>query len=120
MPYADYMRYRSLNTDGFTRYYTYYAWGGKRQTTYASFRRKRKRGGVLEGMAGPLLSLRQAIIQRVQDKPADELTEVIEDSIGADERTLPGLGVLFELIWPNIDQTTQQTLVSALEKSLQS
>lgn len=71
-------------------------------------------------MTSPLLSLREAVIQRVKNKEAEELSNVIADSIGADERTLPGLGVLFELIWPNLDQPTQQTLVNTLAKSLQS
>ncbi len=64
------------------------------------------------------LNLRQAIIQRVHDKSDEELLEVIEGSIGNDERTLPGLGVLFELIWNQIDEQQQQGLITALNESL--
>jgi small acid-soluble spore protein I (minor) len=64
------------------------------------------------------LNLRQAIIQRVHDKSEDELTDVIESSIGNDERTLPGLGVLFELIWKDSDQPTQKRLVETLHHYL--
>lgn len=64
------------------------------------------------------LNLRQAIIQRVQDKSKEELLEVIEGSIGNDERALPGLGVLFESIWNHIDEQQQQELVSALHETL--
>ncbi|MEX2416047.1 MAG: small acid-soluble spore protein SspI [Paenibacillaceae bacterium] len=64
------------------------------------------------------LNLRQAIIQRVQDKSTEELLEVINGSIGSDERALPGLGVLFEIIWEHIDDQQQQDLVSVLNKSL--
>jgi len=64
------------------------------------------------------LNLRQAIIQRVHDKSEEELTDVIESSIGNDERTLPGLGVLFELIWKDCDGPTQQKLVETLHQHL--
>lgn len=65
-----------------------------------------------------LLDLRQAILQRVQDKSDEELKEVIEGSIGGDDRALPGLGVLFEIIWQHIDQPTQQALVGTLKEHL--
>ncbi|GGG23835.1 small acid-soluble spore protein SspI [Paenibacillus abyssi] len=65
------------------------------------------------------LDLRQAIIQRVQGKTDEDLTDVIESSIGNDERTLPGLGVLFEMIWQESDKAAQTTMVSALHNSLQ-
>lgn len=65
------------------------------------------------------LNLRQAIIQKVCDKSAEELTEVIEDSVEGDERALPGLGVLFELIWRHSEAETQQTLVLTLKQHLE-
>ena len=65
------------------------------------------------------LNLRQAIIERVKGKSEEQLSEVIQDSIGADERALPGLGVLFEIIWQNIDDATQQQLVSSLSHHLE-
>lgn len=64
------------------------------------------------------LNLRQAIIQRVQNKTNEELTDVIEGSIDSDERALPGLGVLFEIIWQHSDETTQQKLVATLSEHL--
>ncbi|WP_409342331.1 small acid-soluble spore protein SspI [Paenibacillus sp. MBLB4367] len=64
------------------------------------------------------LDLRQAIVQRVQDKSDSELREVIEGSIGGDDRALPGLGVLFEIIWQHSDAPTQQTLVDTLKDHL--
>jgi small acid-soluble spore protein I (minor) len=65
------------------------------------------------------LSLRQAIVQRVQNKSNEELHEVIEDSIGGEERVLPGLGVLFEIIWQHIDADVQKVLVESLQDNLQ-
>jgi small acid-soluble spore protein I (minor) len=64
------------------------------------------------------LNLRQAIIQRVQNKSDAELRDVIMDSVGADERSLPGLGVLFEIIWQNCDENVQNQLVSNLQQGL--
>jgi small acid-soluble spore protein I (minor) len=66
------------------------------------------------------LNLRQAIIQRVQDKNNEELFDVINDSINNDERALPGLGVLFEIIWNNCEENIQQQMVTALKQSLPS
>jgi len=67
---------------------------------------------------GILLDLRQAIVQRVAGKSEEELAGVIEGSIGGDDRTLPGLGVLFEIIWQNIDEETQKRLVRVLHEHL--
>jgi small acid-soluble spore protein I (minor) len=61
------------------------------------------------------LNLRQAIIQRVQDKNNEELLEVINSSVESDERALPGLGVLFEIIWKNCEQDTQNQLIQTLK-----
>lgn len=65
------------------------------------------------------LNLRQAIVQRVLDKTNEELFEVIDSSVGNDERSLPGLGVLFEVIWQHIGEKERQELVSVLRSHLQ-
>lgn len=64
------------------------------------------------------LNLRQAIIQRVQDKTTEDLHEVIRDSIHGDDRALPGLGVLFEIIWDHSDPDVQNQLVQTLKDHL--
>lgn len=60
------------------------------------------------------LDLRQAIVRRVQNKSGEELTDVIESSIGSDERALPGLGVLFEMIWKDSKAPEQNRMVELL------
>lgn len=65
-----------------------------------------------------ILDLRQAIVQRVHDKTGEELTEVIEGSIGTDEKALPGLGVLFEMIWKNSPSPDQNRMVQTLYNHL--
>ncbi|BBH24727.1 small, acid-soluble spore protein I [Paenibacillus baekrokdamisoli] len=64
------------------------------------------------------LDLRQAIVRRVQDKTGEELTDVIESSIGQDERALPGLGVLFEMIWKNSAEPEHSRMVETLYNHL--
>ncbi|OXM17371.1 small acid-soluble spore protein SspI [Paenibacillus herberti] len=63
-------------------------------------------------------NLREAITQIVQDKPEGELSEIIRDSIDSDEKALPGLGVLFEMIWKDSSAAEQQTLVGKLHGHL--
>lgn len=65
------------------------------------------------------IDLRQAIINRVQGMSNAELTDVIEGSIGHDERALPGLGVLFEMIWQKCSDSDQSHLVQLLHDRLQ-
>ncbi|MBP3965911.1 small acid-soluble spore protein SspI [Paenibacillus lignilyticus] len=60
------------------------------------------------------LDLRQAIVRRVQNLTGEELTDVIEGSIGSDEKALPGLGVLFEMIWKNSEESDHNRMVQAL------
>ncbi|GIO15629.1 small, acid-soluble spore protein I [Cohnella xylanilytica] len=64
------------------------------------------------------MSLREAIIHRVEDKNGDELREIIEDSIGNAEVTLPGLGVLFEIIWQNSPEEERNRMVDALHRQV--
>lgn len=64
------------------------------------------------------LDLRQAINQRVQGKSNDELTEIIEGSIGHEEMALPGLGVLFEMIWNDSTAAARKKMVDTLHKHL--
>ncbi|GFN33364.1 small acid-soluble spore protein SspI [Paenibacillus xylaniclasticus] len=64
------------------------------------------------------IDLRQAIIMRVKDKSDSELTDIIQDSIGADERALPGLGVLFEMIWQHSTADDQSKMVGYLHSHL--
>ncbi|MCP3773849.1 small acid-soluble spore protein SspI [Paenibacillus sp. MZ04-78.2] len=64
------------------------------------------------------LNLRQAIIQRMHDKSNEELFDVIADSMDAEERVLPGLGVLFEIIWKHSEADTQNQMITTLKEHL--
>jgi small acid-soluble spore protein I (minor) len=66
------------------------------------------------------LDLRQAVVQKMQNKTDAELIQVMNDSIGGDERVLPGLGVLFEIIWRNSEDATKLQLVETLNQHVTS
>ncbi len=60
------------------------------------------------------LQLREAIINRLQHKSINELRQVIDDSIGGEERILPGLGVILEMVWEDIHEDIKNQIVHAL------
>ncbi|SEM36787.1 small acid-soluble spore protein I (minor) [Mesobacillus persicus] len=65
------------------------------------------------------LNLRHAIIQNVTGNTQDELKDTIVDAISnGEEKMLPGLGVLFEVIWQNASQEDQQEMLEMLESGL--
>ncbi len=66
------------------------------------------------------IDLRQAINQRVQGKNVEELTDIVQSSIGGEEMALPGLGVLFEMIWKDSTAATRNKLVTTLHKHVNS
>lgn len=69
---------------------------------------------------GVLLNLRQAVIQKVSDKSDQDIREMIVGSVDGDEHALPGLGVIFELIWKNSDEAQQHEYVTKVQQYLQS
>ncbi|SDE15617.1 small acid-soluble spore protein I (minor) [Paenibacillus sp. UNCCL117] len=64
------------------------------------------------------LNLRQAIVQRMHDKNQEELTDIVQDSIDGEERVLPGLGVLFEVIWKHSAPEQQSQMITTLKEHL--
>lgn len=62
------------------------------------------------------INLRQAIVKRVREKSNEELYEIIDDSVQSEERALPGLGVLFEIIWEHCGEDMRHQLVSTLNE----
>lgn len=64
------------------------------------------------------ISLRQAVLQKVREKNTEELSQVVDDSVGGDDRVLPGLGVLFEIIWEHSEPDTQKILIQTLKEHM--
>lgn len=62
-----------------------------------------------------LLNLRQAIMYKMQGSDASAVTDTITDAISTgQEKTLPGLGVLFEVLWQNSDESIRQQMVNTI------
>ncbi|GAM15941.1 small acid-soluble spore protein SspI [Mesobacillus selenatarsenatis] len=65
------------------------------------------------------LNLRNAVISNVAGNSQDELKDTIVDAIqNGEEKMLPGLGVLFEVIWQNASEDEKQEMLNALEDGL--
>lgn len=65
------------------------------------------------------LNLRNAIIHNVSGNSQDQLKETIVDAIqNGEEKMLPGLGVLFEVIWKNSSENDKVEMLQTLEDGL--
>jgi small acid-soluble spore protein I (minor) len=65
------------------------------------------------------LNLRNAIIHNVSGNTQEQLEDTIVDAISTgEEKMLPGLGVLFEVIWQNSSEQDKQEMLDALESGL--
>lgn len=65
------------------------------------------------------LNLRNAIIQNVSNNTQDQLEDTIVDAIqNGEEKMLPGLGVLFEVIWKNSSEQDKREMLETLESGL--
>lgn len=61
------------------------------------------------------LNLRKAILSNISDNDKSQLEATIVDAIqNGEEKMLPGLGVLFELIWKQSDEDKKQEMVDSL------
>ncbi|MDX8363982.1 MULTISPECIES: small acid-soluble spore protein SspI [Bacillaceae] len=65
------------------------------------------------------LNLRQAILTNVSGNSQQELENTIVDAIQrGEEKMLPGLGVLFEVIWENATEEEKHEMLQTLEDGL--
>ncbi len=65
------------------------------------------------------LNLRNAIIHNVTGNSQQELEATIVDAIqSGEEKMLPGLGVLFELIWQKASEDEKHEMLGLLETAL--
>ncbi|MEK5441582.1 MULTISPECIES: small acid-soluble spore protein SspI [unclassified Fredinandcohnia] len=65
------------------------------------------------------LNLRHAVKHNVTGNSQAELEDTIVDAIqSGEEKMLPGLGVLFEVIWQNASQEDKQEMLATLEQGL--
>ncbi|MFS0673009.1 small acid-soluble spore protein SspI [Ornithinibacillus sp. 179-J 7C1 HS] len=67
------------------------------------------------------LNLRNAILSNISNNDQSQLEATIVDAIqSGEEKMLPGLGVLFELIWKQSDEQEKQEMLEALEQGVKS
>ncbi|WP_163970180.1 small acid-soluble spore protein SspI [Oceanobacillus halotolerans] len=65
------------------------------------------------------LNLRKAILSNISGNDQDQLEATIVDAIQAgEEKMLPGLGVLFELIWQQSNEQDKEEMIQALEQGV--
>ncbi len=57
------------------------------------------------------LNIRSDIKEKLKEENVDSLKKIINDSIDKEELILPGLGVIFEIIWKNINDSEKNNLV---------
>lgn len=63
------------------------------------------------------MDIREHIISNFKNSTTEEIKESIVEAINeSDEITLPGLGVLFEILWKNFKDKDE--LVKAIKKGL--
>ncbi|QHS22965.1 small acid-soluble spore protein SspI [Virgibacillus sp. MSP4-1] len=65
------------------------------------------------------LDLRKAVLHNISGNSADDLEATIVDAIqGGEEKTLPGLGVIFEVYWNNADESEKEDVLQVIEDGL--
>lgn len=65
------------------------------------------------------LNLRHAIMQNISGNTQAQLEDTIVDAIqSGEEKMLPGLGVLFEVIWQNSSDQEKNEMLQALESGV--
>jgi small acid-soluble spore protein I (minor) len=65
------------------------------------------------------LNLRNAVIHNVSGNTQEQLEGTIVDAISnGEEKMLPGLGVLFEIIWQNSAEDDKKEMLATLESGL--
>ena len=65
------------------------------------------------------INIRESIKNNFKESNIEEIKNSIEESISdKDEITLPGLGVFFEILWNNSDDTKKDYILQTLKKGL--
>ncbi|MFM1652015.1 small acid-soluble spore protein SspI [Brevibacillus sp. B_LB10_24] len=67
------------------------------------------------------LDLRQAIMYKMQGSTAGDVMDTINDAVTTgQEKTLPGLGVLFEVLWQHSDSAAKQQMAGTISQYIPS
>lgn len=65
------------------------------------------------------IDIRKSIRNNFQDVTKNDIKNSIEESLKEKEEiTLPGLGVFFEILWINSDETSKEYILETLQSNL--
>lgn len=65
------------------------------------------------------INIREHIINNFKNSNVEEIKDSIEQSLKEeDEITLPGMGVFFEILWKNTDESGKDFILNVLKNSL--
>ncbi|MCF6092510.1 small acid-soluble spore protein SspI [Microaerobacter geothermalis] len=65
------------------------------------------------------IDLRKAVLMNIQGSSEEDLRSMIVDAIQTrEEKALPGLGVLFEIMWNNTDNNFQNQVLDTLQDGI--
>ena len=65
------------------------------------------------------IDIREHIKSNFKDAEINDIKSSIEDAINEkDEITLPGLGVFFEILWNNADESLKNSILNSLKKAI--
>ncbi|MBN6186646.1 small acid-soluble spore protein SspI [Aneurinibacillus sp. BA2021] len=66
------------------------------------------------------LDLRAAIMQNMHGSSREDVRHTIVDAISSgEEKTLPGLGVLFELLWRDSNEQEKTKIIDCIHQQVQ-
>lgn len=66
------------------------------------------------------INIRKAIKQNMNNASYDDVKETVDDALtSGEEKLLPGLGVLFELLYKGSSETDKTELLNKIVKELQ-
>ena len=66
------------------------------------------------------IDIRKSIISNFKDSSVSEIKESIEASIkDAEEITLPGMGVFFEIVWKEADTSFQNKILELIKQRVE-
>lgn len=65
------------------------------------------------------INIRKAVTDNLKGASFDDVFKTIEDATTtSEEKVLPGLGVLFEVLWKSSDSTFKETIATKVANSL--
>lgn len=67
----------------------------------------------------PAIDLRSIILDNLKGSEAEEIRGYIQETIDMrEEEALPGMGILFELVWKNSSEAEKSSMLEKIVKAL--